>query len=653
MPTNTSGLQPNQNPDDQALLLSQANASAEQTKLYNLAVNPQTILGTEFEKTKLAPVESNQPTSIDQTKLTPVSQSSKLIEQTRSKVRDVISYDPTDESVALTTVKDLNKLKTPKLPDTSGTKTSIPPEMFESTEILLTDKDKLPGTISETSELDETTFLHPKYVEDYQSKVDLLAEDDVSPTKVEVFRRTLPVQSESSDQEPQISYSEIPSDTYGEYDLLPTEELTISEFVQKKSLHSNDMDALLNHLQNNFNYQPLWQFINKMARDPYDVAIIKRNINIMTTGLLNSILLLSAVRHDYFDEDLDQDRQVLVYAGPEMGSGTIGVVNNIYYCYDDSLELREGLYKSVNKSDPAKPEQVQMALILAQAFKLETQTARKLKKLFTEKAGDPRLKQILHPEFVADDFLIIPKITNELGESHHMANVHKSPKFMVNGQFSIEKYCQSLAGSAQGLDFLSENNIIVGDNKPQNMIDSVNGAVLIDLGGFVDLENYRNGTLKISESPQDGSLVTSFYFPESPSLQTTLPVTDSYGNMHLLSQEIRGEKPNDLTHKLTLAKCIERLFCLLKFSPLEKFKEKGRLFPIDRLNAPAVSLNAELLSSPALQNLYKLYLKLYYAHQHPYKFIDNDQAKGLDLEYITLEQTAVALNNINNSQSNV
>jgi hypothetical protein len=581
--------------------------SAEQTNLYGPDFDPQKIMSAETERTRLL---------------------------TGSQTREALNLDASDTE--LTRVKDLSRVKEPRYSDPSLPPSLIPPEMTEPTVIELHEQDLEPA-----SPTDDLTFLHPRFVNEItrESLKEVIATSDeknnpaISPENL--ARRREYIQEVIST--PEISYEELNDSALSAYDLMESSELTLEEFLQKKTLMGSDMEILLWLIRSNFENQALWQFISQMAKDPYDVALIKKNIGIMTAKLLDSILVIGAIRREFLDEETDQMREIIIFQGQELDKGSIGMVAHVYFVYDDSLELREALMKRPMREDVQK-----------QAFMIETYVARRIRNLLRKHPNDPRTKNILLPEFISSEFLIMPRISNEHDESVTLNKSHFSSKFVENGQFSVKRFCESLAGAARGLDFLSENHIIVSDNKPGNIVDSAAGGVVIDLGGFVDLDLFNDGYLRVLRQ-KDGSYFPVFQDKNNSRICFNVPLTDGYGNFHLLGQEILGELPIDISHKLSLAKSLEKLFCVLKLSSNENFSETAKKPSLERLKVPAIELSEHQLTTPELKGAYKLYRKLYHCHQHPYQYLDNDPQKGLDPEYISMSQVAEILMNIANN----
>lgn len=403
-----------------------------------------------------------------------------------------------------------------------------------------------------------------------------------------------------------------------ENDEIPvTIELPLELLIKEDHLTTDNLETLLKYLQESPNDERLWTYIKKIAHHPVDAQVIGANLADLNTDLLDSILIIGSHQDTFTDDLTGETKQIFLYGGHSLAEGGLGEVAEVSYVLEGNLQLKHSLIKI--------PLVETLQRNLDYLFVLEAKVGNMLRRLASINPHDPRLKHILIPEIITDRFMLIPKIINEKGESKTLSQI------ISRGKPTLARFAKTLSGMASGLSFLSEYDIIAIDNKDSNYMESADRGSLIDLGGFLPMDTYKTGEVGILPL-NDGS--------ECPIFQSTgqnVPFTPEFSNFHLISQELKGAIPNDVTHKLTMARVIEKYLVAFVKKPVDHFPWKlyGNLKAIQKLDHPPLDL-ANTTLPPAESLLYQLYLSLYNSHKHPFRFKQNDLQQGIDPEYITL-----------------
>lgn len=404
-----------------------------------------------------------------------------------------------------------------------------------------------------------------------------------------------------------------------EEEISVTVELPLELLIQLEKLTGDDVETLFKYLQADPVDPRVWTFVRKIAPNFIDGLVVRMNLPQLTPDLLDSILVIGSHEVTVTDELTGEIETFYLYGGYSVAEGGLGEVAEVSYVEKNrnNFQLKHSLIKV--------PLVETLRRNLDYFFVLEANVGKKLRRLADLNPYEPRLKHILIPEIIADTFMVIPRITNEKAESQTLYEA------LSEENLSLTRFARTLSGMASGLSFLSEHDIIAIDNKDSNYMESADRGCLIDLGGFLPMDTLETGEVYIGKLT-DGS--------DCPLLRSTnhnIPFTPYYSNNQLMSQELKGEIPNDITHKLTMARVIEKYLTtyVKKAENLDQWKEFGRKSAQEKLDHPPIDLSGIELS-PAERRLYQLYLGLYNGHKHPYQYHQDDPEQGIDPQYLSL-----------------
>lgn len=462
-------------------------------------------------------------------------------------------------------------------------------------------------------------------------------------TAVGVSQKNLDLRQQS----PQIEITE--GERIEPYDL--TTPLTLETLSKRQKILRLEIEILHKLMIENPDNEELWSFIERCSGFPGSATILRHNLGRfpITEDVLDSIIFLGPVREKVRDLKANKERDIIVYGGTQVGAGGAGEVTEVFYVFEDDLNLKAGLIKvTIPNVDYSK------ALLLYEQKVTEevTQLIQKTKEEIA--SGKPQAlserqfqndptKNILCPEVLGGEFIIMPKVENAQGESVSLLGMSKK-------KVPVQEMATALLGATRGLAFLSDNGIIAADNSDRNTLDSVNGGVVIDLGGFISKKLLQDGIIRINDESNssererfgnkssvgvkvaDGEY-TSF---ESPDFITA----------HIFAQELSGEIPVGVSHKISLARMIERYLGCVGYLTASQFKKFTNARYDEKLSFTPVNIAEDVFKEPGHLQLYNLYLKLFTAYKHPTRFIDGVVTNGVDQQYISMEEVEDALQEI-------
>ncbi len=397
-----------------------------------------------------------------------------------------------------------------------------------------------------------------------------------------------------------------------ESEMVDVGEMLLEEMIQKDKLEENDAYLLVDILIKQYEDPRLLEFLKKVAPSPEDYEVFIHNLDFGKPNdipfLIQKILVIGHLQ--------DPASGLFLYIGGlYRQQGNIGQIKNALMASPDDLSLKRVLVKNSKDNDISK-----------KALKEEEEIAKKLAYIAERSPNHPGLKHILLPIYACRDYIIMPLVQDSNGNSDTLKSLGYSKE-------SSRDWTKCLVGALRGSTLVSESGIIVTDLKPDNVCNGTDGGVLIDWGGFYDMEN---GATQFAQTP-------------------------TYTCNSVIGIETKAEKKAPGTvHKFIVYRILERRFLSETDYPLKGEREgqnsqeerkkiwKNFLYKMDegengverteheKLNTVPLEYDKTSLSPPD-KLLYDLYLKLHKAHHHPYPFIENDPNNGIDREYISVE----------------
>jgi hypothetical protein len=155
---------------------------------------------------------------------------------------------------------------------------------------------------------------------------------------------------------PQFSEDDIP--VYLKY--------TLGEFVQKSTLEKDDAYVLSEFLQKDPKNPDIWAFINRVAPKLPDAQILKSNLDLLTPDLIQALLVVGSTEKVVLNHDTGKAESVYIVAGATLGSGTVGLVSEVFYALANQWKLKPCLFKVANDSEnkgvlPAFKDEIKIA----------------------------------------------------------------------------------------------------------------------------------------------------------------------------------------------------------------------------------------------------------------------------------------------------
>jgi hypothetical protein len=446
-----------------------------------------------------------------------------------------------------------------------------------------------------------------------------------------------------------------------ESELLPSETDDLEKFMEKEFLEANDAYDLYRFISRYSDNEKLWGFIERITRSRTDLEIFRANYQEwLSPQFIQSVLVTGGLHEEEYDPDTDTYRLVHIYTGYKKESryetpaqkkereelektgkrksaaSVFSTINSVLFTVEPEMKLQEKLAKS------------SLATLLARdSFNHETRMAQKCRQVIRRNSGHPGSKNIFLPDYIGSRVIVMNELKNSSG-------IAKSAREMMSDDFnSTPDWCRTMAGAVRGLDLMSKNGLINIDFKPGNVMDTPDGGVIIDWGGILENAALGRGEITVKKNKTSGGL---YPLLGNETLETrtqedweknygNLPRTWAYSNQHLLAQELLGQTAPGTLHKYMLYRTLELYFIVREKSQRDpdqfiRMDEMKKLSygPLDDVDESKLTLSEQLL--------FDLYLKLQQSHLHPYPDLNNDPEQGADPDYISLEEVAVALDQI-------
>jgi hypothetical protein len=416
------------------------------------------------------------------------------------------------------------------------------------------------------------------------------------------------------------------------------EEITLEAFLTKEKLDEADAYVLYELFKNDRKNPDIWAFIERIAPKPADFELFKHNINLLSPQFIHALLAVGSYRQHYFDEKRQYQNSIFLLMGTQLNKGGLGQVSSTLYAFEHDLKLKPALVKTSLEAPEAQA-----------VFQDEIVVARQIKHLLENNAEDPRTAHILPPIHVGENFILMPKVSNQEGQVLSLNELKKYENKDVRHWAGIMK------GAMEGNTFLAENGFINHDFKPANILEGKQGGVLIDWGGIFNKKAMMaEGKVEVLGHIEQGSMyplvqnaVLSLNSEEGwEKNKGNIPNTPGYFSVHLMSMELLDQMPAGTTHKFQLYRIIDRYF-QERYPQLRNGSRFQKMGEIDKLYAEPLELG-DLQLNQGEQLLYELYLKLHQAHFHPYRFEGDNIKNGIDPKFISNGEIIARLEEIAN-----
>ncbi len=352
---------------------------------------------------------------------------------------------------------------------------------------------------------------------------------------------------------------------------------------------------------------------------PEDKLILKANPHLITPEVIQS-MIAGGVEMTY------QGKTIKVYTGRKLGEGGIAKVKEIWYVEKGKTELNNAVIKTIKTENE----------LYATYFIYEGQNINELKAALTGKSVNHISGLIVG----GDKFMIYSKVSDKNGESRDLGK-NDSRNIPPNEQMRY------LADSFLGLSETHAAGFTHGDYKPENIVigtrktqkGKINAGELIDFGSAINNNNIINAA-----NPE--GIITTINIQiegrtfEVPAIKKgddnyPMPFTPQYHNPNLMADAVKGKVPFNAGDKYaagtTLMAKLEEFGHVTKDKPGDDFDHSYSLKP-----------NA----SESAKKLFAIAQKLQNVRNHPYEFMNNNEANGKDPQYISLTEAARQIRNI-------
>ncbi len=285
--------------------------------------------------------------------------------------------------------------------------------------------------------------------------------------------------------------------------------------------------------------------------DARNVSILEENLGDLSPDWQTRITIGGV-------DQYNERREVIgrVFTGEKVGSGGLGVINEVYFAHNGKNKLEKGVAKTC----------VALDADIARVFAEEKNNAHVIKDVLEQFPNERGAENLAKPLLISDDSIIYQKMENEQGESLSLGE--------ATLQLSNQEWLRQFAGGVEGLAYLQRHGLGHLDFKPGNIVLGKNGE-----GALVDY-----GTLKTHGSQYN-----------SDKLQMTLRYADP---MNYPRQDLTGVY--DLCDKFAIGMSLREF--LVRKGVVENTDKPGEVsYGVLPLREP---------SSEALKELHMLYKKL-------------------------------------------
>lgn len=418
------------------------------------------------------------------------------------------------------------------------------------------------------------------------------------------------------------------------YQELANKNINIDHFITKESLSPTDVCDLYFLFKKEPSNPKLWNFVNKLVKKPIDFELFFRNFDLLSPQFIQSLIVIGSYSETKIDTVSGEEKTVHIVRMNEFKRGGMGIIYNVYYCDETNLALNPVLLKTSLDDTTSKVY-----------FSEELYLAKKIRSALERNDTHPGAKHILSPIYISDHYYIMPIIRDSDGGINNFSKIDFTKENLT------DYFAKQLIGAVNGLQFLGEIGLIDNDLKNGNLLLGDQGAIVGDIGGFLEYSKYQTGEIEIRGIPEDASMypmienqiIKTKSDKKWELLRGNVQKTPYYNSAHLLAMELSGQISRHTFHKYALARIVEIYF-------IKKMKVKNpinyeSLSEMDKLYQDPIQLNTHQLE-PKDQLLYSLYIKLHQAHFHPYRFKEDNPKNGIDPEFISMQEIKMYLQEI-------
>lgn len=375
------------------------------------------------------------------------------------------------------------------------------------------------------------------------------------------------------------------------------------------------------------------ELLSRALEDPADLEVIRNNAAALKNDfdLFSSIVLVGGY---VVNISPSADLPVLyrLYGSYLLTEGGFGEVAEVYYIRPGSKAPEHGVIKIPKAKHYAE-----------ETFEFEIAMARRVQQVMKRNPEHPGSRALLQPIVgvaygkKGPNFLIMPKVQSKFGKSETLAHI-----LTVPGR--EEELFKDFGDAAMAYALLTQNDIIIVDGKPENIMCGPEGGIAIDYHSFVDKRDYTgssDGKVQIFDPTKRGDGQHKVGKISSlTGIEHFVAVTPAYGDSYLIAEEVSGALPPDISAKLALGMSIAKFLTRKSYIDKEFMKQYEKTHPAKKSAVtppPLLVPDAE----QKIKRLYALFERLFLARYHPYEYKNNDPAMERDPQYISLEDTAM------------
>lgn len=290
------------------------------------------------------------------------------------------------------------------------------------------------------------------------------------------------------------------------------------------------------------------------------------------------------------------------YGGGIINVGGFGSVLTVYYLTPGTIYLRTAAMKiPAPKLNSNQDQNVGLAY-----FVFEQYMAERFAKIIEENDHHPGYKHLLKALAIGKNFILLPKITH----SSHDKPITLKELYDETDQDAEILKC--LGDVALAYDLLSQNNILPVDGKPENILHSDEGAALIDLGSFIDI---NDPLAQLCQFNKDGMTQEGVGRKTAYGIEGYIS-DPTHADLELTVKVFKKELPCDLPAKLSLAMMIARLLIKRGFIHKDFINLFSKTDDYCKQKIQAPPLLNKRHSASEIHSLYQLFIKLFHARQH-------------------------------------
>lgn len=425
--------------------------------------------------------------------------------------------------------------------------------------------------------------------------------------------------------------------------------LNLENLPARKALKRTEIADLYDLLINHGQEQEVWNFISRASDHPINAWVIHYNL-INNPGVINLESLESLMFYGPVIEEVEmlatgEKKTAILYGGNNIGKGGQAEVAKVFHAIIDTkiseisdfnkvdFQLNQSAIKLTLIEDQDGGSELNMqheksvAKDLYSTFKTyqQSQTAESLA------VFDPE-KHLALPIAFGSNFSLSPLIEvspDRVVNLRSMGRLAETP----------QQFLHQLLGPMKVLSLLTKKGIINADTTDQNVLVSGEGGKVIDLGGFISEKLIKEGTIKYRVE-QGHTLVS---YPNN-----AIFFSPAFTHFLLFHNELTNPDLSGMIHKLALGRILERYLVNQGYEPKEHFEEFSETISLERkANHQPIALEDSHFRNSTDKSIYELCKKLLRSVQHPFQYKGNDPNKGLDPDYITLDEAISIVEELN------